>query len=226
MTKSIIVATYNEGKFKEIISILYDLEVDFLFLKELDKNIEIEEDGINYEQNAYKKAKCVYDIFKCPVIAEDSGLEVDALSGFPGIFSARLNYSILKSFLNSQRINFKVYGEVEDFNLKKEKYSDNEKCDLILKVLGSLKEVKRTAKFICAAVLYLGTKTFFTQSECRGIISESIVGSGGFGYDPIFYIPSLQKTLAQLSMKEKNTISHRAKAFKKLKVVIGQEVLQ
>jgi XTP/dITP diphosphohydrolase len=130
----------------------------------------------------------------CPVVADDSGLEVDALNGEPGVYSAR-------------------YAGLEK--------SDEKNIDKVLEKLEGIPDSERTARFQCALALALpGKDTVVVRGNCEGIITHERVGEQGFGYDPIFYVPSLQKTLAELPKEEKNKISHRAKALQKLEGVI------
>jgi len=189
--KKIIIATKNQGKFREILEILKDIDAEFLTLNDFPEIEEIEEDGYSYLDNALKKAGIVCEITGIATIAEDSGLEVDALGGMPGIFSARY----------------------AGFNA-----SD---ADRIAKLLGELKHIpdeKRTARYFCSAVFATPSGgRHVEEGTCEGTILKEPRGSGGFGYDPVFYVPELKRTMAELPLSVKNNISHRGKAIRKLK---------
>lgn len=154
------------------------------------------EDGTTFLQNAMIKAESLYKIVKCPIIADDSGLCVRALGNAPGIFSAR--YSIPPSCKEVQA----DYG--------------------INKLLKEMQETEdRSAFFVCCAVLYIEENRFFVfQETCEGQITKEKRGTAGFGYDPIFFIKEKGCTMAELSRKEKNAISHRGKAFNACKVLL------
>lgn len=147
-----------------------------------------EETGSTFFENSMIKAKALYDIVKAPVLADDSGLCVDFLNGAPGVHSAR-------------------YGSIEGEHVSAEAG--------IIKVLNELKGVKkRSAFFACCIVFLLNENRFYSVQEiCEGTISEAPSGSGGFGYDPIFFVEKLGKTFAELTSEEKNSISHRGKAL-------------
>ncbi|OQX85097.1 MAG: non-canonical purine NTP pyrophosphatase, RdgB/HAM1 family [Candidatus Omnitrophica bacterium 4484_70.2] len=191
----LIVATKNKNKFKEIKKIIKGVKIPVICWGELEGNIEIKEDGKSFFENALKKAQTVSKYYPQDlVVGEDSGLEVEALGNEPGIFSRR--------------------------------YSGKHSTDLKnnLKVLHNLagKEGKeRKACFRCVVVLVKGGKLIKKfEGKLRGFIYHKMVGKRGFGYDPIFYLPRYKKTVAQLSLREKNKISHRAQAFSKLKEYI------
>jgi XTP/dITP diphosphohydrolase len=199
MIKKIIFATGNEGKMKEVRCILSDLGVDVLSLKEADIDIEIEENGTTFEENAIIKAKVISELTGELVLADDSGLEVDYLDKAPGIYSAR------------------YMGENTSYDIKNNK---------ILELLMDVPPENRTARFVCviAAVLPNG-KVLTTRATIEGIIGYEIQGENGFGYDPIFYIPEYECTTAQLSMEQKNLLSHRGKALEEMKEVLKREVI-
>lgn len=153
-----------------------------------------EETGNNFFENSMIKAKALFNIVKSPVIADDSGLCIDALNGAPGIYSAR-------------------YGSCGGINANGISGID--------KVLAELKGIaereKRKAYFVCCAVIYFGKNRFYSVQEiCEGEIAAAKSGAGGFGYDPIFYLPQFGKTMAEITAEEKNKISHRGKAVKVL----------
>jgi XTP/dITP diphosphohydrolase len=188
----LVIATKNESKFKEIKKILKGLNLTIVSLNQLDKKIKIKEDGISFFENALKKAMAVSEIYKDDyVVGEDSGLEIGYLKGAPGIFSKR--YSGKKS--TPYKNNLKVLNQLRGVDRKKRKASF--KCCLVL-----VKNCKLIKKF---------------EGKLAGFINEEIRGRKGFGYDPVFYLTEYKKTVAELSRAEKNKISHRAKAFGKLK---------
>lgn len=189
--KKVLIASNNEHKVKEIRDILSKYNFDVLSLNEAHIDIEVEEDGTTFMENAYKKASEIYNTCSdYMVIADDSGLMVDALGGAPGVYSAR-------------------YAG-EHGNSKK----NNEK---LLKELKGIPEKDRKAKFVCAIVFIIDKNTIIkAQGEANGIILEEERGDSGFGYDPLFYVPSYGKTFAELGAEIKNRISHRADALIKL----------
>ncbi len=191
MKQRIVFATGNEGKMKEIRLILADLNCEVVSMKEIGLDIDIIEDGITFCENAEIKAKAVWEHTKDIVLADDSGLSIDYLNGEPGVYSARF------------------MGEDTTYEVK-----NNE----LIKRLADAKEEERTARFVCniAAVLPNGS-VFHTEETMEGIIAKEAAGSNGFGYDPILWLPEFGKTSAQLTMEEKNQISHRAKALVAMK---------
>ena len=189
--KKLLIATKNAGKVKEIKAILKDFDMDIISLADLPNVPEVIEDGKTFFENAFKKAKEVSDATGMMVLSDDSGLEVDALNGAPGVYSAR--YS----------------GESGDDK------SNNEK---LLKELKDVPENKRTARFKCVMVLYHPSgKWISAEGACEGRIALKPAGEGGFGYDPVFYLDKYGKTMAEIPAEEKNKISHRAKALNELK---------
>ncbi|MEW6709589.1 MAG: RdgB/HAM1 family non-canonical purine NTP pyrophosphatase [Candidatus Riflebacteria bacterium] len=188
--KTIWVATSNAHKLEEISEILGP-SVELKSFKDLANPFEVEENGHTYLENATLKAMALYDIVKEPVFADDSGLEVDALGGRPGLHSAR--YSGPQA--NHQK-----------------------NIDKLLEELAEIPADKRTARFRCV-IVYLdqnGTRHNF-EGILPGVIATTESGKGGFGYDPIFFLPERGCTVAQLPAEEKNLISHRGLAVKKLK---------
>lgn len=156
-----------------------------------------EETGKNFFENAMIKAEALYKVVKSPVIADDSGLCIDALNGAPGIFSAR-------------------YGSYNGKNV-----SPDTGITKVLEDLKNVSEEGRGAYFVCCAVIYLGKDKFYcVQETCEGKIAKTKYGSGGFGYDPVFYLPQFGKTMAELSAEEKNKVSHRGKAVKALSAIM------
>lgn len=190
MNKKLVVASNNSHKISEIKDILSKLDIEVISLREANIDVDVEEDGITFMENAYKKAQVIFDMLKgeAMVLADDSGIAVDALDGAPGVFSARF--------------------AGEHGNDKK----NNEK---LLKLMEGKQD--RKAKFICAMVLFINRDTVIkVQGEVHGVVAKEVKGDGGFGYDPIFYIPQYEKTFGELSSTIKNTISHRAQALNKL----------
>lgn len=187
----IIFATGNAGKMKEIRSILADLGMEILSMKEAGVDIAIEEDGKTYEENALIKARAVAAVTGDIVLADDSGLEIDFLNQEPGVYSAR------------------YLGEDTPYSVKN--------ANLISRLEG-VSDEKRTARFVCAiaAVLPDG-RELTTRAAIEGRIGYEEKGEGGFGYDPIFYVPELERTTAELTEEEKNQVSHRGKALQLMK---------
>lgn len=187
----IVFATGNAGKMREIRSILADLGLEILSMKEAGVAIDIEENGSTYEENALIKARAVAAVTKDIVLADDSGLEIDYLNGEPGVYSAR------------------YLGEDTSYSVKNAN---------LMSRLDGVPEEKRTARFVCAiaAVLPDG-REFTTRAAIEGRIGYEEKGEGGFGYDPIFYVPEFGKTTAELTADEKNQVSHRGKALQLMK---------
>ncbi len=199
----ILLATTNEGKLKELKSILKDTYIELLSLKDMDQVIEVEENKETFLENAIKKATVYGNFYKIPVIAEDAGLEVDVLNGYPGVYSGRF-YSI------------DFGGKIEDQNLSKDQ-KNNLKLLKLLEGKQNRKGRYKTTVAYYDPVLKVG---FWTEGTCEGEIAEKPEGTGGFGYDPIFIPEGYNKTMAQLPPEEKNKISHRGKAVIKLKELL------
>ena len=198
----IIFATGNEGKMKEIRAILSDLPAQILSMKEAGIHIDIVEDGTTFEANAAIKAKAVAKTLqgeeKTIVLADDSGLEIDWLGGEPGIYSAR------------------YMGEDTSYRIKN--------ANLISRLEGVPVE-KRTARFVCAiAAAFPDGETITTRGTIEGKIGYEERGENGFGYDPIFYLPDMSRTTAELSPEEKNAVSHRGKALVAMKKELSERM--
>lgn len=191
MKHKIIFATGNEGKMREIRLILADLDCPVFSMKEMGVNPEIIEDGATFAENAEIKARTVWELTGSIVLADDSGLVVDYLGGEPGIYSAR------------------YMGEDTSYTIKNRAITDR-----LRDAVGE----ERSARFVCsiAAVLPDG-RVVHTEGTMEGLIAEKPAGSGGFGYDPIVYIPEFGMTSAELKMDQKNKISHRGKALTAMK---------
>ena len=188
--KQIILATKNKNKLVEVKAVLgKDYEV--LSMEDIGIDVDVEENGTTFEENAAIKAEAICKICGKPVMADDSGLEIDYLDKKPGVLSAR--------FL----------GHDTSYDIKNAK---------ILEMLEGVPEEKRTARFVCSiAVAFPDRETVVVRDTIEGIIGYESAGDNGFGYDPIFYIPELGKYSAELSLEEKNKISHRGKALRLMK---------
>ena len=197
--KRIIFATSNEGKMKEIREILKGMDIELLSLKDAGIDIDIDENGATFEENAIIKAEAVCKLTGEIVLADDSGLEVDYLDKAPGIYSAR--------FL----------GENTPYS---------EKNSYIIDKLKGIPYDKRSARFVCAiACSFPDGDTVTRTGILEGYIAEELSGSNGFGYDPIFYVPEYKCTTADMHTTElKNQISHRAKALKAIKEVLVKHI--
>ena len=194
----IIFATGNQGKMKEIRMILEDLNVPVVSMKEAGIEADIEENGKSFEENAIIKAKAIMELTGEPVLADDSGLEVDYLDKAPGIYSAR------------------YMGEDTSYDIKN---------SAILQKLEGVPEEKRTARFVCVIACALPDGTILTsKGTMEGIIGYEIKGENGFGYDPIFYLPECGCTSAEISPEKKNELSHRGKALRLMGEQLGRLV--
>jgi XTP/dITP diphosphohydrolase len=193
--RDVIVATRNRGKLREIRSVLQGLRFRVRGLTDFEDIPGVEEDGKSFAENGLKKARFYSRLFGKLTIADDSGLEVDALNGNPGIYSAR-------------------YAGMEA--------SDQENRKKLLKELEGVPVSKRGAAFKCVmAMVSPDGREAVTEGTCRGRIGFKEVGKRGFGYDPIFFLPRHGKTMAQLTLDEKNRISHRGKALRKLRKILN-----
>ena len=187
MEKQLLIATTNKGKREEIAELLKSVPLKLVTPDEIGLQLEVEENGSTYQENARLKALAYCRASKLPALADDSGLEVAALNGQPGLHSAR--------FTGSHNA------------------TDKDRRDLLVARLAD-KPRPWTARFVCAFVLALPDGSLkFNQDICEGEIIPEERGSQGFGYDPIFFIPEMQKTMAELDMDVKNHISHRARAI-------------
>lgn len=193
--KRIIFATTNEGKLKEIRLIMEDSGYEIVSLKEVGIVTDIEENGTTFEENAMIKASAIAKLTGEAAMADDSGLEVDYLDKAPGIYSAR--------FL----------GEDTPYEIKNR---------YLLEQLKDVPMEKRSARFVCA-IAYVDEKgqTYTKRATIEGYIGYEMRGENGFGYDPIFMVPEYNKTTAELTVEEKNKISHRARALMAMKKELG-----
>ena len=189
----LLVATTNPGKFAEVKDFLRQLPLEVLSLSDLATWPKIIEDGATFEENALKKARALAEYSGYLTLADDSGLEVDALNGAPGIYSAR-------------------YCGEEGTDKK-----NNEK---LMHELREIPEEKRTGRFVCALALCAPKSRdkieWIVRESCEGRIAFALKGENGFGYDPLFFYPSLGKTFGEIDRAIKATVSHRGKALKKL----------
>ena len=192
--ETIIFATKIMGKMKEIKAKLPDYDVKSM--EEVGIDIDVDENGSTFEYNAILKAEAIMKVCNKIVVADDSGLEIDYLNKAPGVLSAR------------------YLGHDTSYDYKNAK---------ILEQLEGVPEDKRTARFVCAmAVACPNKETKVVRGTIEGIIGYEIKGDNGFGYDPIFFVPELNKTTAELTMEEKNKISHRGKALDKVRDILEE----
>lgn len=198
--RKILVATTNPGKIAEIKSMLDD-NIEWVCLSDFPKISEIKEDGKTFAENARKKAVGYTNATGLWTLADDSGLVIDALGGEPGVKSAR-------------------FSGAKD---KNRTLLDHKNMAKVLKLMQGVHEEKRTARFICCLCLASPDSVLIkTQGILEGLITEREIGENGFGYDPIFFVPHLNKTVGQLTAEEKNAISHRGNAIRKLKPLLEQ----
>ncbi len=197
--KPLIIASKNQGKINEFKDLLQEYDIEIKSLLDYEEIPDVEETGTTFHENAALKAKTIGDLLNCPVIADDSGLMIDALDGRPGVYSAR-------------------YAGEE---------SDDEKNNLkVLKEMESVDEDKRSARYIAVLAFYRpGEEVIFREGYCEGEIIFGERGKHGFGYDPIFIPQGYTKTMGQLKSYEKNIISHRAEALHQFKKWLNEHGL-
>lgn len=184
---TVLIATRNQGKIKEIRDLVRELPVEFRSLADVDSAPDVIEDGETFEANALKKAREVADATGMVTLADDSGLCVDALGGRPGVQSAR-------------------YGG--------EGASDQEKCSRILLEMDQVPDERRSARFVCVlALVYPGGEERLFRGECAGRITREPRGDAGFGYDPVFFFEEAGCTFAEMDRQSKNAVSHRGRAL-------------
>ncbi|MCI5654263.1 XTP/dITP diphosphatase [Lachnospiraceae bacterium HCP1S3_A8] len=198
MEQKIVFATGNEGKMREVRLILQDLGFPVLSMKDAGVSLDIEENGTTFAENAMIKARAVWEKTGGIVLADDSGLVVDYLGGEPGVYSAR------------------YLGEDTSYEIKNQAIIDR---------LADAKEEERTARFVSAiaAVLPDGSE-LVTEGTVEGLIAHEPAGNGGFGYDPIFYLPEYGVTSAEIPIEKKNEISHRGKALEAMKIKLRERL--
>lgn len=182
----VILASKNPHKLTELSAILSQHGFEIALESEYGLDIDVDETGTTFEENSLLKAEAVMKASGLPVLADDSGLMVDALNGAPGVYSAR-------------------YGH---------KSSDGERTAFLLENMKDVPDEKRTAKFVCVITcLWPDGRKIVARGECPGVITREVHGKNGFGYDPVFYLPELGMTYAELPSEQKNAISHRARAL-------------
>lgn len=198
MDNIIILATNNKSKVKEISEMMSGSDITFVSLADAGINVEVEETGTTFEENALLKAREICKLSAKPTISDDSGLEIDALDGAPGIYSSRF------------------MGEDTSYDIKN---------NALIEKLENVADPDRTARFRCCMALVLPDgREFVTEGAMEGIIAREPKGINGFGYDPILFIPEYNRTSAELSSEEKNNISHRGEALRKMIEVIKKEL--
>jgi len=181
-----VLATSNPGKIREMKEVFSELDIEFTTRKDLGVELEIEETGSTFKENALLKAKAICKVSGMPAIADDSGFMVDALNGEPGVYSSSFGGEGL---------------------------SDKQRCEFLLEKLLDVRQ--RGAKFVCTIVcVFPDGEVIVSEGECLGEITGRPRGGGGFGYDPVFLADGFDKTMAELSPEEKNRVSHRGKALR------------
>jgi XTP/dITP diphosphohydrolase len=190
----LVLASRNAGKTGELREFLKDFPIEIKNLDDFGPIPPVEEDGTTFDENAYKKAAFTAKVLGLPALADDSGLEVDALGGLPGVHSARYAGPNASDTDNSAKLWRKMKGKTN-----------------------------RIATFVCVISIAVPSGMALTyEGRCEGLIAEAPAGENGFGYDPLFYYPALNRTFAQLSLEEKNQVSHRGKALAQLKEEFNQ----
>lgn len=196
--EALVIATKNKNKVKEIKDILKDLPIEITSLDDLNIDVDVVEDMLTFEDNAYKKAKEIARITGMTALADDSGLEVDALNGAPGVLSARFAG---------------MHGD------------DKKNNEKLLQLMEGVPEDNRTARFVSAiAVVYPDGKKIVTRGEVEGLIGHELIGENGFGYDPLFVVQEYGKSFGELPNSIKNKISHRGRALEKLKEELSRNL--
>ena len=187
----VVLASKNKHKLVEISKITEKFQMELILESELGVDIDVEETGATFEENSFLKAEAVMKATGLPALADDSGIAVDALNGEPGIYSARYGFD----------------DTLDDWG----------RLQLLLKNTEQVPDGQRQAKFVCVITLVTpDEKVIQARGEVHGELLRAPAGSGGFGYDPIFYYPPFGKTLAEVSAEEKNQVSHRARALRVL----------
>jgi XTP/dITP diphosphohydrolase len=195
----LLIATHNQGKKREYADLLQGLELELTTLSELGITHDVAEDGATYQENALLKARAYAALSGLLTLADDSGLDVDALGGAPGVRTARWA------------------GEGA---------SDRDRYELLLRKLEGVPEAERTARFRCViALAWPDGRTEVAEGTCEGSIAQAPRGSHGFGYDPVFFVPEFHCTMAELPAEVKNRISHRARAAQAVRALLAQGVV-
>lgn len=185
--RQIVLATKNQGKIKEMRALLAPLDIEVLSLADFAPIEDAEENGTTFQDNALIKARYYYEHTHVACLADDSGLEVDALGGRPGVYSARYSGENATDATNNAKL---------------------------LREMTDVAQDNRTARFRCSMALVDGETVLTADGVCEGVILRELRGEGGFGYDPLFYVPRYDRTLAELTSDEKNAISHRGHAVR------------
>ncbi len=195
----VVLASQNRHKLTEIQAILSKFDMDLVLQSELGLQIDVDETGTSFEENSELKARAVVEAAGLPAIADDSGLCVDVLGGAPGIYSAR-------------------YGAPECV-------TDRDRLNRLLAELRGVRSEERTARFVCViTLLYPDGRKLTARGSCEGLITFEPRGEDGFGYDPVFYVPSMGCTFAQMGAEHKNAISHRADALRRLCAMLEETI--
>lgn len=193
----VILASQNRHKLAEIQAILSQYDMELVLQSDLGLQIDVDETGTSFEENSELKARAVMEASGLPAIADDSGLCVDVLGGEPGIYSAR-------------------YGAPDCV-------TDRDRLNFLLKNMQGIRSEERTARFVCViTLLWPDGRKLTARGSCEGLISFEPRGEDGFGYDPVFYVPSYGCTFAQMGAEKKNAISHRANALRRLEQMLQE----
>ena len=194
----VVLASQNKHKLTEIQAILSRFDMELVLQSELGVSIDVDESGSSFEENSEMKARAVMEATGLPAIADDSGLCVDVLGGAPGIYSAR-------------------YGAPDCV-------TDRDRLNYLLQNMRGVRSDERTARFVCViTLLYPDGRKLVARGSCEGLIAFEPRGEDGFGYDPVFYVPSMGCTFAQMGADCKNRISHRANALMRLEAMLEEE---
>lgn len=197
----LLIATHNQGKLNEYGQLLSSIPVQLLSLDDVGINQEVEETGLSFHENSYLKAKSYSTLSGMITLSDDSGLQVDYLGGDPGIYSARYGGELCKN--------------------------DADRVELLLNNLHGTPWHARTARFTCVISICFGEKLLSSVvGSISGMIQYEPLGNNGFGYDPIFYLPSYLKTMSELQQEEKNLLSHRADALRKISDILPNLVTE
>ncbi len=200
MAPALVIATGNAGKIREFNALLADLGLALQTLADFPDCPEVAEDGKTFEANAAQKARAVMACTGLPALADDSGLEVEALGGRPGVFSARYAGDHTTAARPTDADNYRK----------------------LLAEMATIPWAQRRARFVCCIVVaFPGGRTAVARGVCEGLINLSPQGAGGFGYDPVFWLPEYNCTMAEVGLEIKNRISHRAQALKQLKATLA-----
>lgn len=196
MKEKLIIASNNAGKIREIREIMEDYGKEIISQKEAGIDLDVEENGTTFEENALIKCRAIHELTGAMVLADDSGLEIDYLNKEPGVYSAR------------------YLGHDTPYEVKNQ---------IILDRLKDAKGQERSTRYVCAmAVIMPDGREFCALGTVEGLIAEKPSGNGGFGYDPIFFVPEYGKTMAELTPDEKNAISHRGRALRAVRKLVDE----